>query len=536
MSLLPFFPKPLPDELLFSLLCRLNEALDLNSTDFGRLIGSFTGKQTWVNPLFPVPVKRLLELVPPGVTSERELIQNNTLLPFLKPFVASDFYPHLLKRSLYGKSNVLSEARRTHMICVPSLLFCPKCASDDKTKYGTPYLRRTHQLPCCQVCPDHLVRLVSIPAYSSTGYRFFHLSSRLDPTTAAEPEPEAKIVNLARDLASIPTIFGSHSADELWPAIHWNMGDTRLKLAKGATRLKFLEYAGPFNKSIRLSSISETTLKSKKRLRRLSAPALALLCIRFGGRDPVSFVRELKKFDPAKSTNRPCLNSQCAEHGQKIIPSSGTPLPRTGYLIFRCPQCGFAYLLNGATKHKDNHNLVIYSLGEEKDKQFRQMWLDPQFTFPVIRTKFSLTYHATFYVAHYLRLPLDRNGLDVHQPSYQRMARLFEKREQKLNQSKHLLLIRSAEHPKLSFNKLRHLDYETMSATGTVKLFDPEWMREHFGVRRRVDMTQSHALMILRKQSRDRRSKSLRESRQFDIRNRPPAELDAVNGGSIKRH
>lgn len=37
----------------------------------------------------------------------------------------------------------------------PPLNFCPKCMSEDKAKYGRPYIHRIHQVPYAQICPVH---------------------------------------------------------------------------------------------------------------------------------------------------------------------------------------------------------------------------------------------------------------------------------------------------------------------------------------------------------------------------------------------
>src|ERR1700722_14107021 len=122
VPLLPTFPRPRPDELLFSVLCRLLERLDYNPRQFRRLLG-FSATSTF-NPLFPLPIRRLLTYIPRDFISEEELVRNNSILPFLKPFVLPSYYAALLQRTL-DELPLTKKIRNPRKAKIPFLKFCP---------------------------------------------------------------------------------------------------------------------------------------------------------------------------------------------------------------------------------------------------------------------------------------------------------------------------------------------------------------------------------------------------------------------------
>ncbi len=481
VPLLPHFPRPLPDELLFSVLCRLLERLDYTPRQFRRLLG-FSATSSF-NPLFPLPIRRLLTYIPRDFISEEELVRNNSILPFLKPFVLPRYYAGLLQRTLH-EIPLTKKIRNPRKAKIPFLKFCPHCAAEDRSNYGMPYLRRTHQVPGVEICLKHRTLLSQVPFSTTKGYNFFRPNQQLYSTKQPTRTISTQLLRLAEDLQALPNTLDSLSPSEVWPAIHWNMGSTRLKLTRENTRIRFLHYVQPFQTILRFDSdISRPAYN--RQLDKLTTPALALLCIRFGGKSPEEFLRELRGFNPNALNARPCLNEQCTAYRQKIIPDSQTILPNTGYFIFRCPNCEFAYLLNRMTKHREVNRLIVYSLGKEKDRQFCRLWRDLKLSFEEIRRAFKLGYRETYFLAHYLGLPMDRDGLSINRTFYKTVVKQFEKRDNTLEKAKQTLLTASKRHPRLSFSQLRNLNNKNMTAAGTVNLFHPEWAREKFGVRER---------------------------------------------------
>lgn len=214
------FTRPLPDELLFSTLCRLKVRLNMSHRAFVAHFGVSKYPAQARNPLFPVPIGHLAEIIPPETATKDELLRNQTLLPFLKPFVLPKYYEKVLNRTESGTSRV-DLAKR---VSSPELQFCARCAEEDQKKHGTPYFRRFHQLPGTTVCVAHRLRLIPIPRPYHTGYFFFDLRKLLEIPTKSSPKVSDRAITLAQDLYAIPQIFDSMEPTDVWGAIRWELG------------------------------------------------------------------------------------------------------------------------------------------------------------------------------------------------------------------------------------------------------------------------------------------------------------------------
>jgi hypothetical protein len=316
MPLLPF-PTPYPDELLFSTLCRFMGRIEFDNPRLHHLLGM---RYNDVNPLFPIPVKQLLELLPTGFLSEDQILQNNTILPFLRPFTSTEFYRALRERSLYG-NRFGKDVLLCHKAKVNDLKYCPECASEDVATHGTPYLRRSHQVPGFEACLKHHQTLARFTKHSRDGFKFFPLTQLLKPTTSTAHASELTLT-LARDLASVPTVFESLTSNILWPAVHRTVEGPYHRRVKKQRRLSFLQYVQPLRQLLGLDSVEAVYLTAQFRPRRLSASALALLCIRFGGNDPSNFVSEVLKEGP----HRFCLCDLTIDGADGGLKRGNTPM------------------------------------------------------------------------------------------------------------------------------------------------------------------------------------------------------------------
>jgi hypothetical protein len=481
------FCRPRPDELLFSTLCRIRVRLDFSHRDFVTHLELSKWPAKWPakgrNPFFPIATRQLIKLVPPELINHDELLRNHTLLPFLKPFVSSEYYKKVLDRT---------ETRKTQLKldkCVsnPDLQFCARCADEDQQTFGTPYLRQHHQLPGNIVCVKHRLHLTAIPPKDRHGYAFFNLNDLLKLPTSRAHKVSDRAITLANDLLSIPKVFDSMNATDVWSAIRWELGKIGKNVYNQSGRMKmqtgeaFLRFVGPLRKPLDLVAPDIRTLKHPRRLNRISAPALALLFIRFCGYTPESFVAEYNKSSAIRASFRPCLNPNCTGYKERLIPNARKHLKGTEYYLFECPRCHFTYLLTPMGITQRSARLVVYSLGAKQNAQFAEQWSDPNVSFDSIRKRFCITACAVFHLARFRGLTLDRGGLSIDRSAYRMVMGKIQRRSKRTEEAKKILLESLSRYPGYAFSKLIcEADPKTRSAAIRLKHFAPEWVRSIF--------------------------------------------------------
>lgn len=156
--MLSFFPKPYPDELLYSTLARYHIRSGNTSPKLTlqELFGTRTAIATADLPSNLGAVATNLSLIS-GITSQ-ELVQNHTLYPFYAAFLPKERSQQVFEAMqsdqgavIHGKTGIRASAIR-----VPKFFrFCPQCIQDDQARYGELYWHRLHQVPGVVVCPHH---------------------------------------------------------------------------------------------------------------------------------------------------------------------------------------------------------------------------------------------------------------------------------------------------------------------------------------------------------------------------------------------
>jgi len=160
--MIPNFPRPYPDELLYSLIARqawLQQSSSLRS--FARRIFATDHALAVVD--LPARIGSLLAAIGDNSGLQvQTLIRNHTLLGAYAPFIP----PHRLaqiENDLAGNGGGAVHLRAGIMasrVQPPShLRFCPRCAAEERAKTGEAYWHRLHQLACVFICPVHRVFL-----------------------------------------------------------------------------------------------------------------------------------------------------------------------------------------------------------------------------------------------------------------------------------------------------------------------------------------------------------------------------------------
>lgn len=157
--MIPFFPTPYPDELLYSICARYHQRS--GHTSVGQTMREWFGsRQAAAVVDLPTRLQSVLDqLSPQTLHTARSLINSHTMFPLYRPFLPKNRVKRIL-RMMAGESrpgNVHMTAGQTASGVLPLkyLRFCPSCISDDELEYGEAYWHRSHQLPGVRVCNLH---------------------------------------------------------------------------------------------------------------------------------------------------------------------------------------------------------------------------------------------------------------------------------------------------------------------------------------------------------------------------------------------
>ncbi|WP_419877520.1 TnsD family transposase [Brevibacillus centrosporus] len=188
-NMLPFFPTPYPDELLYSVFARYH--VWSRNYSYQDTLNDLYGLGTRITAVidFPHKLQNVCEqLTPESMLTPDHLIQHHTLFPLYRPFLPEE---RASKIAQAMKGGEMEQTGSIHMsigtICstIPMLSFlryCNACVSEDKEKYGELYWHRSHQVPGLMVCPIHRTPLhLSNVSYRSrqNKYAFFPLTENV---------------------------------------------------------------------------------------------------------------------------------------------------------------------------------------------------------------------------------------------------------------------------------------------------------------------------------------------------------------------
>src|SRR4030095_14376240 len=159
-----WFPRPYPDELLYSICARYGEAMQYPNKQF--LNADLLGKDFAASVIdLPIRLQHLASVLPPNQTyGVDSLIRSLTLFPFYAPFIPPERVKQIREMMWSGISSKVHMAAGISKCAIRRpdwLRFCPVCAEQDRERYGEIYWRRSYQIPGVEVCPDHLIFLES---------------------------------------------------------------------------------------------------------------------------------------------------------------------------------------------------------------------------------------------------------------------------------------------------------------------------------------------------------------------------------------
>jgi hypothetical protein len=195
--MIPYYPRPLPGELLYSATARalaVNPAANIHRAA-ELLLGSTCRR---FGHVFPQNVASLRENVPAVVGLTDAIVLRGSLHAAVAPFIETEDHDALLRSILMGgKSgpNFLSKNGGF------ALRYCPQCAREDVSA-GIPFHWRTvHQHPACNDCGRHGVQLVSTGLNPGNAWPVFNARDFIDPSAPTVPSLTGVEADLGRELA-----------------------------------------------------------------------------------------------------------------------------------------------------------------------------------------------------------------------------------------------------------------------------------------------------------------------------------------------
>ena len=180
-----FFPKPYPDELLYSIIARYciqsgNTNVIYSSEDvFGR-----DNRNLAISPELPGNIDLLVSNLPGStILTAESFIYNSTLYPYIATFLpvdrAREVY-NIMKEGqtsvIYNKAGLVSGSIKSNRM----FRFCPKCIEEDMNKYGEAYWHRSHQVTGVFMCPIHKVPIYDSCVPYRGNYRMNYIAASKD--------------------------------------------------------------------------------------------------------------------------------------------------------------------------------------------------------------------------------------------------------------------------------------------------------------------------------------------------------------------
>lgn len=155
--MLRHFPTPYPEELWYSVLCRFHvrSGNSCYAMTMRELFGVSTATMNVL--LANENFLGILDKLPKGFLSGREILQHHTILPTVMRFSSQERIERFYRYFLSSDSELMRAV--TVGMCqwerISHLRYCPVCAREELARYGELYWHAPHQIELITVCPRH---------------------------------------------------------------------------------------------------------------------------------------------------------------------------------------------------------------------------------------------------------------------------------------------------------------------------------------------------------------------------------------------
>lgn len=269
----------LPDETLFSL-CSRYHALSGNRLSESTCKALFGHRRQGSAHDFPARLDYFCRVAGPELGTVREIVESHTLLPLYLRFASPDLADAAITAAAANSAGALkfqlglltSRFRANH-----PLKACMACMDEDRTRSGTPYWHREHQIPGIWVCRRHGCWL-SASDLKATGARRFHWvlpSAKQFAPVPGDPVPK-KALQLAAMISGLVTYAGAFSPAKLRLTFRSALrsqqllaGPTRDRLAHRAAGQRFAEFSSALASLDQLRGLPSTEVTAAAEVARL---------------------------------------------------------------------------------------------------------------------------------------------------------------------------------------------------------------------------------------------------------------------------
>ncbi|MHB8130814.1 MAG: TniQ family protein [Mobilitalea sp.] len=156
--MLTFFPKPYPDELLYSIIARYHvwSGNDVIPQSMEELFDYRLERATL---FIPKHLKRLAEKTKKFGLNYETLLYDHTIFPLVTCFLNKATYDRILLTFIKENQKENALFIYNNDIYPGFLRYCPHCFNDDRDEYGEAYWHRKHQSFGIVMCDKHKCRL-----------------------------------------------------------------------------------------------------------------------------------------------------------------------------------------------------------------------------------------------------------------------------------------------------------------------------------------------------------------------------------------
>ncbi len=432
--MLPFFPPPYPDEILYSLCARYAKLLAYpHQRDVLRDLFGTTTVRTVVD--FPTHLEHLVRATVAFIPfSCEDWIDRHTLLPAFRLGQSGE----ALERATAAMRSDRSEASVHALLGLlanrvrrpTSLKYCHACVIEDRQHLGEPYWHRVHQFPGVIVCPRHQVFLRSVRLDHRAAVYIFRALSDVMKLDVASIALEA---NTPRDQVLLSVAQSAQWLLDATMALPENLLERYTNLLfehglvtyRGSVRLRMLnaflrEAIGDdvflaLNGTISRRGFLEGAVDLIRPQRSAQHPLMHMLMWAALKLDPAVFLLGVTdRSRPFGVAPWPCLNAVCTHAYRKVIKhvevriarGNGRPLG-----VFACA-CGFRYLRFGLDRTPQDRLRFdrIEVFGAVWDGCFQRLWPDSTVSLRALRRTLGVDARTLRRQAQRLGLSLDRPG------------------------------------------------------------------------------------------------------------------------------
>ncbi|RNB82118.1 transposase [Brevibacillus nitrificans] len=448
--MLPFFPTPYPDELMYSV-CARYHLWSRNVSYKETMFELFTSRTATAVIDLPNRINHLFSQLPVGTTNTPDkLIRLHTLFPLYCPFLSnekSEMVNTRMKTSITGNIHNAIGIMASSIPSLPYLRYCPKCMESDSEKYGEPYWHRSHQIFGVNLCPIHFAPLFNTEILVTSRQNKHSFQILSDQIVQRDTE-KIYMTSLDHQIAIAKAAFWllnneppSIGLVELRNHYLSYLNQAGLMTVTGRVRQKlfiskFNELYGPsflddVNSAVSIACQDNWLMKLVRSPRSATHPIRHILLMLFLGITPqVFFKKDVNNIGlPFGNGPWPCLNAAASHYRKKTINTNITTRDskmKVPVGTFSC-SCGFTYSRRGPDHNETDH----YKIG--RIKNFGPVW-EAKLK-DLSKKKYSLRHMARHLkvdpqtIKNQLRRLEDQNDVDISKMAVEKQQSLDQRRQ-----------------------------------------------------------------------------------------------------------